>query len=208
MHIGIVAQEQDSDTFGVHRDYLSLIAEFGTPVIISPTSNLEEFHDIYSLEGLVLPGGSDVAASRYGAWTHFKAYRPNPYLEHFDTEILPYFIRAGMPIFGICRGLQTLNVLFGGSLYQHLWRHPYSKEKTDLVHRIYPTNGGKEIQQVNSFHHQSIKNLGKSLEVLAVAEDGTIEAIRHTNYPIFAVQWHPERIHDEFSLNLMRKLFA
>lgn len=208
--IGIVAQEQDGNVFGVNNDYLSLIAEFGTPVILSPMDK-ELFFQTYKLDGLVLPGGSDVDPKRYNAWTHFKAYRPNSFLEWFDTQILPELISEDFPIFGICRGLQTLNVYFGGSLYQHLWRHPYSSHGKDFVHKTsvkFTEDGKTYVMKTNSFHHQAIKNLGKGLVVLGEAEDKTIEAISHKELPIKAVQWHPERQMDEFSLSLMKELFS
>jgi len=209
MRIGIVAQEHD-EIFGVHRDYLNLVETFGTPIVISPVDPGDLLRTFANLDGLVLPGGSDVNPRRYGAMFSFMSYRPNSYLEYFDTELLRIFIEARIPIFGICRGLQTLNVHFGGTLYQHLWKHPHSKDKEDLVHKIF-IDGLPDVEfqfKVNSFHHQSINGLGKGLRISAKSDDGIIEAIAHDSFPIIAVQWHPERIHDDFSLGLMGSLFS
>lgn len=205
MRIGIVPQEH-GEIFGVHVDYLNLIEEFGTPVIL-PMLEWEDFLDTVEIDGLVLPGGSDVNPRRYGDLFSFMSYRPNSYLEFFDTVILPGLISKDFPIFGICRGLQTLNVHFGGTLHQHLWRHPHSKKKTDLVHKV---TAQKNVQfDVNSFHHQCIRKLAKGFSVEAVSSsDGIIEAISHNIYPIKAVQWHPERIYDNFSLDIMKELFS
>lgn len=203
MRIGIPAQEHD-EIFGVHRDYLNLIEEFGTPVVISPIDG-KDFWETYGIDGLVLPGGSDVNPRRYGALTSFMSYRPNQFLEYFDIEILPQIIQAGLPVFGICRGLQTLNVVFGGTLWQHLWKHPTSSHKTHLVHKV---SGKSGTFSVNSFHHQCIWKLAGELNSLLVSEDNVVEAISHQYHPISAVQWHPERIRDDFSLNLMQELFG
>jgi putative glutamine amidotransferase len=218
MRIGIVAQEH-GEIFGVHRDYLEFIEEFGTPVILTPLEKNDFFRTV-KIDGLVLPGGSDVNPRRYSRLPSFMSYRPNSYLELFDKEILPGLISKDFPIFGICRGLQTLNVHFGGSLHQHLFFHPYSKNNQDLVHEltfISPTKTGGEPTgedcKVNSFHHQAISRLAKDLEVLAISNTGTIygysiiEAVRHLSLPIVAVQWHPERIHDIWSMNAMKILF-
>lgn len=212
MRIGIVAQEQDGNTFGVNQDYLNLIHRFGTPVIISPVP-VDEFWDTYGIDGLVLPGGSDVDTRRYRQLPLPSTYRPNIFLEYFDREILPLVIEAKLPIFGICRGLQTLNVHFGGSLWQHLWRHPQSSHKTDLVHEVAARlPNGKIIakMKVNSFHHQAIWKLGKELESIADSYDTwpIIEGIKHVSLPIAAVQWHPERYLDALSEAVMKKLFS
>lgn len=211
MRIGIVAQEH-GEVFGVHQDYMTLAENFGTPVVISPVDKNLWFAT-YGLDGLILPGGSDINPRRYKHMISYSSYRPNHYLEFFDTEILPEILRiVDFPIFGICRGLQTLNVAFGGTLHQHLWRHPYSKEKTELIHKIYIKNlEGEEAYvdySVNSFHHQAIANLAEGFEAIAISEDGIIEAIVHKTSPISAVQWHPERIMDDLSVSLMQKIFV
>lgn len=208
MRIGIVAQET-GEVFGVHQDYLHLAEMYGTPIGIFPVHKTL-FRETYKIEALILPGGSDVNPSRYGTLTSFMAYRPNPFLEYFDTEILPEIITNKIPIFGICRGLQTLNVHFGGSLHQHLWHHPYSTNATHLAHEIeFSWNGAMKTTGVNSFHHQGIKKLGTNLEPTSFAKNlGLIESIRHSRLPIEAVQWHPERLHDQFSLNILDKLFS
>lgn len=210
MRVGIPAQDQPNETFGVNVSYLTLIEEVGgTPVIIYPI-DWERFLDTYAIDGLLLPGGADVSPRNYNHLPSPWTQKSSPFLEHFDFEILPGLISTDFPIFGICRGLQTLNVQFGGSLWQHLWNHPYSKSKDDLVHEVLLLDweGNEWKQKVNSFHHQCIWKLGNNLEVIAKAPDNTIEAIIHETLPIAAVQWHPERIRDEFSLNLMKSLFS
>lgn len=205
MRIGIVPQE-NGETFGVHKDYLALVERFGTPIIISPV-NWEDFNSTYAVDGLFLPGGSDVNPRRYGHIPHPYAYRPNLFLEYFDDEILPNLIAEDFPIFGVCRGLQTLNVLFGGTLWQHLWRHPYSTTNTDLVHDVTIRETGQVIK-TNSFHHQCIWKLGDNLKILGDTKDTVIEAIEHVNFPIGAVQYHPERFMDEWTMKFMSRIYS
>lgn len=203
--IGIVAQGHD-DKFGVNTNYLSWIYNFGFPIILLPAS-LEEFHDLYKLDALVIPGGADVDYKRYSKIPSLYNYQPNIFLEHFDTQILPSLI-GKIPIFGICRGLQTLNVHFGGTL-KNLWDHPYSKYDSDETHEISASNGSNNSKikmKVNSFHHQAISTLGAGLKTEAKANDGVIEAISFREKGIAAVQWHPERLLDEYSIALFSSI--
>lgn len=208
MRIGIPAQDQANDIFGVNTDYLSLVEEAGhTPVILTPIS-YGEFVETYKIDGLLLPGGADIDSSKYQTSPSFMAQRPNAFLEYFDNAILPRYIRD-VPVFGICRGLQLINVYFGGTLKKDLIYHPYSINHTDLVHDFNYThaNGKRYKAKVNSFHHQAVKTLGKDLVALGMSSDNEVEAIAHTKLPIRAVQWHPERIWDEYSFSLMREIF-
>lgn len=203
--IGIVGQ-LSGEIWGIHEDYLAFVEHFGNPVVIYPTE-VVDFHRTYWLDALVLPGGADVATNRYAWFPSIFAGHPNPFLEYFDTQILPSLIGT-MPIFGICRGLQTLNVVLGGTLYQHLWTHPYSKSKQDAVHEI-KIMGGEKIgwgMLVNSFHHQAIKKLGECLKIEAESTDGIVEAISDWKRDIFAVQWHPERLLDDYSIQAFEKI--
>ena len=202
--IGIVAQNH-GDVFGVHEDYMAFVEEHGTPVPIFPAGELQAFLATYKLDALLLPGGADVASNRYSWFPHIYSGNPNAYLEHFDTQILPGLI-GRMPIFGICRGLQTLNVVLGGTLRQHLWSHPYSKNKTDAVHEIKTRT--TENFKVNSFHHQAIGKLGRNLQIEATSLDGVVEAISDRNQKIFAVQWHPERLLDNYSAQAFAEILA
>lgn len=197
--------------FGVHSDYLHFVEQFGTPVIIPQVSRKDFFHQFKGLEGLVLPGGADVNPWRYAS-NHLHALVRKYFFcdgvdlvqEHFDTEILPGLIHAGFPVFGICRGLQTLNVHFGGTL-RNVDKHPVSKFKTDAVHEIHFT--GRKAK-VNSFHHQAIGRLAEGFDILATSTDGVAEVISHRSLPIAAVQYHPERLEDDWSIKVCRRLFA
>lgn len=204
MNIGIVGQESEG-IWGVKANYMAWASQFGKPVVLFPT-DWDNFQKVYSLDALILPGGADIASHRYAWFPHPWAGDSNPFLESFDHHILPNLI-GKMPIFGICRGLQTLNVVLGGTLYQHLWTHPYSAYEQDIVHEI-TARGEKKKIPVNSFHHQAVNKLGKGVVIEATSKDGVIEAISHTDLPIFAVQWHPERLGDEYSRKHMEKILS
>jgi putative glutamine amidotransferase len=207
LKIGIPAQDHDSK-FGVNINYLEFIYGFGRPVIILPET-LEDYKEIYKIDALVLPGGSDVDTNRYAKLPTFGTYNPNIYLEHFDRTILPALI-GKMPIFGICRGLQTLNVLFGGTL-KNLVFHPYSTYDNQEVHSVWDArseekpNKNNFYMKVNSFHHQAIGNLAKELNAELVDKyDNVVESISEPKRKIFAVQWHPERLLDNYSIQAFK----
>lgn len=206
--IGIVAQDQPDGKFGINTNYIRFAYNFGRPIVILPES-FDDYSQIYNIDALLLPGGADVDYKRYSKKPAYGSFGPNIYLEHFDTEILPKLV-GKIPIFGICRGLQSLNVFFGGTL-RNLWFHPYSNHEDDKVHKVM-ANGEKKELEVNSFHHQAIDKLGSYLTIEAQTDkinEGVIEAISCFSKGIFAVQWHPERLrNDEYSLNKFKLLIS
>lgn len=213
--IGIVGFMRN-DMFGVHEDYLHFVEQFGTPVIIPRVSRNDFFHK-FKIEGLVLPGGADVSPWRYAKNAlHAKilarwfCYPSDPYQEHFDTQILPGVIHAGFPVFGICRGLQTLNVHFGGTL-KNIHNHPTSKNpknRLDLVHEVYATDVQNSApDRVNSFHHQAIGRLAEGFRVMGESADNVIERFHHETLPVAGVQYHPERMDDAWANHVCGILF-
>lgn len=203
--VGIVAQDQPESKFGVSVNYLNFAYKVGRPVIILP-ENYDNYKEIYNIDALLLPGGADVDSKRYTDVPLYGTFSPNAWLEHFDNAILPNLL-GKLPIFGICRGLQTLNVIFGGTLRNLLW-HPYSQFDADDVHKI-DVNGKKDPMKVNSFHHQAIAKLAPNFIVEAktnTLDESVIEAISDYKNKIFAVQWHPERLLDEYSTNKFKEI--
>jgi putative glutamine amidotransferase len=153
-----------------------------------------------SLDGIVLSGGADVDAGRYGATAH-PATMAEPIRDEFELTLLDAAATAGLPVLGICRGLQVLNVYAGGTLHQDVPSHArYDVDPASLTNRISLSAGsqladlyGTEIE-ANSLHHQTVDVLGEKLQVTARADDGTIEGLEHESLPIIAVQWHPEML--------------
>ncbi|HQE38797.1 MAG: type 1 glutamine amidotransferase [Zoogloea sp.] len=160
------------------------------------------------LDGLVLQGGTDVSPEAYGEVPLNEEWAGDRVRDAYEMELLHEFVEAGKPVLGICRGMQLINVAFGGSLYQDIpsqlegaARH--QAEAYDLhSHEIRFAEKGQfarwfgntDAGQVVSIHHQCVRSLGKDLAVEATStEDGVIEAIRHTGHDfVVGVQWHPE----------------
>ena len=205
--IGILAWDvSPKETMGVTTPYLQWASQFGKVRMVM----FDEFRK--DIDVLILPGGIDVDSARYSKAPDFSNSRPNQFLEWFDKEVLPYYINEEFKIFGVCRGMQTLNVALGGSLNQDI-NHPYSSSNSDLkAHKLYEAvdnrkpNHAKSVEEVGSWHHQSIKILGSSMTVTHVADDNTAEVIKHKHLPFVGVQYHPERCYDSLSYNLMLNL--
>jgi putative glutamine amidotransferase len=183
----------------------------GIPVILPLTISQEDASALLmKCDGLLMTGGQDVNPLLYGQ----TATNQCGTICHERDEMETYFFREAInqnfPILGICRGLQMINVLLGGTLYQdipsetesqinHNMQAPYDR----VCHQVelMPGTGFHQLIQVedmgvNSYHHQAVKDLGEGLEVMAVAEDGIVEAV---SLPlkkfVWAVQWHPEYDH-------------
>ena len=163
----------------------------GLPAAFSggdPASLAREF------SGLLLTGGGDVEPARYGG-----ARQPTyTFVDDRDREefaLLDAFLRQGRPVFGICRGVQLLNVYFGGTLCQQVPGHADGARHT--VHAV----PGSRIEalcgaafETNSWHHQAADALAPGLRCTASSPDGLAEALEHEAFPVFGVQWHPERM--------------
>jgi len=196
MRLGIVGTSFSSgdEVFGARMDMIRFMNNFGTPEIIYPQTTVDE---VLEMDGVFLPGGADVDSTRYGEAPSYQSYRSDQFFEWFDKDILPNLF-GKVPLIGICRGLQTINVALGGSLHQHLKNHPYSWRDDDLVHNI--DLGSKAKLKVNSYHHQGVKKLATGLVPIGFGPQNLIEAFISTELRVFAVQWHPERmVYDWFS---------
>lgn len=192
-----------------HEDYVkSLISAGAVPIIlpIAPDDVTENYEGL--CDGFLFSGGSDVDPRFYGE-------SPSPQIYAFDTErdasellLMRRVIAAGKPVFGICRGLQVMNVAFGGTLIQDLpsemkqaLQHTQKVPRTKTSHsvrvledsRLFTLLNGRKTLYVNSLHHQAIKTLAAELRAVAFAPDGIIEAAEHVNNDrILGIQWHPE----------------
>ena len=164
-------------------------------------------------DAVLFTGGCDIEPQRYGESNKFDI-KSDTVLDEMEMQLFQAFFKAGKPIFGICRGIQTVNVAMGGTLYQHLpgqvelKGHKPVFEENDPRHVLEAVPGGfiehlfgKEVL-TNSYHHQAVKVPGPGMKASAISDEGVIEAIEHETLPIYAVQWHPERMIGEETTNL------
>lgn len=203
--IGILSWQIGENSFGVTIPYLMWIEMFGQVRILDYKEPID-----MSLDALVLPGGPDIDPRRYHDIPGRFTGKACLYREYFDRHVLPIYIENNMPIFGICRGIQTLNVHFGGTLTQHMYHETSVKSRDELVHSIqYNENGTRFTEEVNSLHHQTVKTLGKGIRPIARYYSkkrkylGAVEAIIHEQFPIAAVQYHPEELLNNNFANIL-----
>lgn len=174
----------------------AIVRAGGHPLIIFPGS---EFTDWDVIDGIVLPGGSDINPKRYGhqpeeelALTDFDGQ------DEADAQAISAAESHGIPTLLICRGMQLWNVERGGTMVQHWPREP--QEHTGTIHDVSITPESRLAHalqsvdkiDVSSYHHQAVGEVGRGLQVVSRADDGCIEALEDPEYNIVAVQWHPE----------------
>jgi putative glutamine amidotransferase len=189
----------------VPNPYLEALRRAGArPVLISapeegsPQAVLEPF------DGLALIGGGDVDPARYGQPEHPDVYGMEREREALEIDLLLEADRVAMPVLGVCRGLQLVNVAFGGTLHQHLPDLPGLDRHgvpggPRLVHEVKVAESsrlheacGQTTLDATSSHHQGIDRLGEGLVPVAWTGDGLVEAIERQDGWVVAVQWHPE----------------
>jgi putative glutamine amidotransferase len=180
--------------------YLKAIeAAGGMPVVLPPLGDAEAFLD--RLDGICLSGGPDLDPDAYGATErHVELGPTEPSLDAFELALARAADERGVPILGICRGAQTLNVARGGTLHQHVPAHRQTEPATATTHTVHVAEGshlaslvGVRPLRVNSFHHQAVDVLGRGLRAVAQAADGTVEAVEAPGGGfVLGVQWHVE----------------
>jgi len=165
------------------------------------------------VDGLLLPGGWDVDPALYGEQKDEKVGPIDPELDETELRMFRQARQKELPVLGICRGQQVINVAMGGSLVQHLDDHDVRGHgRSHLAHTI-EVDPESELGQaalehkirVNSFHHQAVKTLAPGLEQTARGEDGTVEGVESEDGLIVAVQCHPEELTTD--LPWARRLF-
>nr|MBC7244687.1 gamma-glutamyl-gamma-aminobutyrate hydrolase family protein [Chloroflexota bacterium] len=197
--------------FCVGQSYCrALEAVGGAPVLIPLLDDEEALLDIYQrLDGLLLAGGGDIAPRHFGQERLARLGNIDPPRDRVELLLVRWAVEDDLPLLAICRGIQVLNVALGGTLYQdipsqipHALRHNFHPEhpRNHLGHEIVVKEGtrlagilGVNQVHVNSFHHQSVRDVAPRLIVAAVAPDGVIEAMEAPDKRfVLGVQWHPE----------------
>ncbi|GAU66195.1 putative peptidase C26 family protein [Streptomyces sp. NBRC 110611] len=171
----------------------------GLPVLLPPGEPATAAATVARLDGLVIAGGADVAPDRYGAEPHPRTGPPALDRDAWELALIEAALTGGVPLLGICRGLQLLNVALGGTLVQHLDGHA-GPPGVFGYHDVEPVPGtllGRALPEpvsVPTYHHQAVDRLGSGLLASAHAADGTVEALELPDARAFTlgVQWHPE----------------
>ncbi len=192
--------------------YVRVIEAAGGIAVVMPPLALADVAALVArLDGLVLSGGPDLSPAAYDAGPHPELGPVEPKLDAFEYALIREALRVNLPILGICRGTQALNVACGGTLHQHLPEvvgdavvHRQSEDGRQPTHVVDAVPGtrlagvlGADRIAVNSFHHQAVDRLGIGLRASAFAPDGTVEAIEDPARPfVLAVQWHAETLAD------------
>ena len=212
--IGITAEcikhPPGSMSQGIQDAYVRAVENSGAlPVLLPILSKGPSTAALFAmLDGVVFSGGGDIDPSQYMEAPACQLRAVDHARDRFERELIQLALETHKPFLGICRGLQMLNVVCGGSLIQDISSEVESELQHDTIlgedgeHQISLTAGSQlskllklEQIQVNSAHHQAIRTLGQGLRCSAKAEDGILEAIEVINHPFgIAVQWHPERI--------------
>lgn len=212
--IAVLCNFRDGDgTFSkcqvVNQPYLDRVEDAGAIPLPVPDTADERIRALLELaDGLLVTGGSDVDPRAYGLQPHAKLGSVNPRRDHLDRVALQFALaRPGMPILGICRGIQSLNVVAGGTLVQDVasevegalkhsqsapgWHptHDLTVTEDSLLHEIL----GSERVAVNSFHHQAVAEVAEGFRAVAHSDDGVVEAIeRDAGAFCLGLQSHPE----------------
>jgi len=211
--IGITCSyDDDVKKFTLGNDYVQAIqAAGGLPVVIPHRSDEQAAIILSKLDGLLLSGGGDIDPDYFGQELLPENGNIDPLRDSFELKLTRLALERGMPILGICRGMQVINVAAGGSVWQDIHlsidqplQHSQLAPRWYATHHIKLVQGsllerilGRNTVRVNSFHHQIINNLGKNLVISALAGDNVIEAIECSGVKNFTlgVQFHPENMY-------------
>lgn len=175
----------------------SIVRAGGEPHALFAESPLDPADRVRRVDGIVVPGGSDLMPSTYGAEPHpLTTPADHDGQDGFEASIIRAAIDADVPLLAICRGFQLLNVLGGGTLHQHL---DASGIHRDGMHDVEVATGsllreivGADRIPVSSYHHQAVDAVGDGMTVTAVAPDGIVEGLEHPGARVVGIQWHPE----------------
>lgn len=213
--IGVTGNREDNGSgktgLYIGEGYTDGVYEAGGLPFALPFTDCEEVIDAIAkeLDGLLLSGGGDLAPHYFGEEPHLGLGEISPQRDTMETMLFARMLELQKPVLGICRGVQVMNAVLGGTLYQDLpreWKgnlqhaqkaprghmaHAVDIQPGTLLHAIY----GQSVVQVNTFHHQAVRQLAPGCVASAHSRDGLIEAIERLGAAfVLGVQWHPENL--------------
>jgi putative glutamine amidotransferase len=205
--VAITTYGQDAQQqFPLPRQYVDCVRRAGAVAVLIPPGESRPDELLSAVDGLILAGGGDVDPARYGGKNHESIYGVDAERDAMDIELARRTIETGLPTLAICRGMQIVNVVLGGTLVEHL----PEEVGEEVVHRLPPREPTEHFVRVQrqsrlaeilgdaefhsaSWHHQAVRRIAGELQVVAHAPDGVVEAAEMPGHPwLFAVQWHPE----------------
>lgn len=207
--IGISANRKDGLSCIAETYVQAVLQAGGAPVLIPVITDIKALSVIVSgLDGLVMSGGGDINPLYLLDEPIPQLQDVDTYRDEYDLILLRLAANRQLPIMGICRGHQIMNVAFGGNIYQdihsefdyQLLKHSQAMPREQASHSVLIEKGETRLRKllqednilVNSFHHQAIKDIAPEFTATAIAPDGINEGIEHTEKPVFGIQWHPE----------------
>jgi putative glutamine amidotransferase len=208
--IAVIIGREPAHRYSVHRGYVDAIAAAGGLPLVLPAVAGSGPHErvlevVTQADGLLLTGGGDVDPASYGEPAAPEVYDLDPGRDALEIDAYRAAHTLGVPVLGICRGMQIMAVASGGSLHQHLpsagFDHHWEEAlQYEPVHEIVVDTGTAAERalagsvKVNSIHHQAVRDPGSALRATAWSDDGVIEAVEADG--TLGIQWHPERLVD------------
>jgi len=193
----------------LEHSYLMYLESYGIKTIAIPNifSQAGYYFDQFPIEGIILTGGEDVDPKLYGENIEWMDISPRR--DQTEQKLLEIAMERKLPVFGICRGMQFINVFFGGKLVKNIKEEitldhvPGKDHITRIINEKIISDLGKKEIAVNSYHNQAVttSNLSPYLNAFAVAEHGIVEGLYHPSLPIMGIQWHPERKSPDDKIN-------
>lgn len=202
----------DGGRYSVAQEYVEAVLRAGAaPMLLPPPPGPRDFEatvqaNIEALDAVILTGGGDIDPREFGGRPHPLNYAVDPERDRFELAIATRALATGLPLLGICRGLQVINTALGGTLIQHLpdagsTTLAHGSTKQSPSYHAITVCAGSQLAMLTiqsdfiaaSWHHQAIDRLASALQIAARAPDGTIEAVENREHPFYiGVQWHPE----------------